>query len=258
MRTLVRNGRLGKVWRVHSRMDQGGAHTLEAGAAGGLLHDLGNHVVDQMICLLGSVASVDAQLDVVDLPEGPTDAGFTITLRHEDGAHSQVSASKLNHIDAREFRAYGDLGAYRSLTTDVQAQDIFAGKRPVHDLAAWGYEPEASWGTLHTAAEPERIPSEQGRYHDFYEAFEAAVRTGAPPPVTAEAGARTLAVLDAARLSSDQGRTVPSDNQASGPGERGTPRSVSDSSGRGASALSKPGPSPGNPAAGTCRSRAPS
>lgn len=208
LKKVIGDGRLGRIWRIHSRMDQDGAHTLEPGPSGGLLRDLGSHVVDQMIYLLGPVASVDAQLDIVDLPEGPTDASFTITLRHENGAHSHVSASKLNHIDARELRAYGDAGCYVSQTTDIQAQDIFAGKRPAGDLAAWGYEPEANWGTLFTASGAERIPSEQGRYHDYYAAFARAIRDSTPPPVTAGTGARTLAVLDAARQSAAEGRSI--------------------------------------------------
>ena len=208
LRKVIADGRLGKVWRIESRMDQDGAHTLEPGPTGGLLRDLGSHVVDQMIYLLGPVAVVDAQMDLVDLPQGLTDASFTITLRHHSGAHSHVSASKLNHIDARELRAYGDLGAYVSSTTDVQAQDIFAGKRPAHDLSAWGYEPSANWGTLYSGADAEIVPSEQGRYHDYYEAFEHAVRTSTAPPVTAAEGARTLAVLDAARKSAAEGRSI--------------------------------------------------
>ena len=208
LRKVILDGRIGKVWRIHSRMDQDSPQTLEAGPTGGLLRDLGSHVVDQMIYLLGPVAAVDAQLDMVELPEGPTDASFTITLRHESGAHSHLSASKLNHIDARELRAYGDQGTYVSSTTDIQAQDIFAGKRPANDPAHWGFEPEANWGTLFTAAGTERIPSEQGRYHDYYEAFARAVADGTPPPVTAETGARTLAVLDAARQSAAEGRSI--------------------------------------------------
>ena len=208
MKKVIDDGRIGKVWRIESRMDQDSPQTLEAGPTGGLLRDLGSHVVDQMIHLLGPVETVDAQLDMIDLPEGPTDASFSMTLRHEGGAHSHLSACKLNHIDDRELRAIGDLGSYVSRTIDIQAQDLFAGKRPADDLAAWGYEPEANWGTLRTSAGSKRIPSEQGRYHDYYEAFARAVRTRTPPPVTAETGALTLAVLDAARQSAVQGRSI--------------------------------------------------
>ena len=172
------------------------------------MRDLGSHVVDQMVYLLGPVETVDAQLDHHEMENGLTDVGFTITLRHENGTHSHLSASKMNYIEARELRAYGDKGSYRSLTTDIQAQDIFAGKRPIDDLASWGYEPETNWGILRSAAGEKIIPSEQGRYHDYYEAFSQAVIEGTPPPVTAEQGALTLAVLDAARRSAQECRSV--------------------------------------------------
>jgi len=90
----------------------------------------------------------------------------------------------------------------------VQAKDIFAGRRPVDDLKGWGREPEANWGTLYSASDRALIPSEQGRYHDYYEAFATAVRTGVAPPVTAAEGARTLAVLDAARQSAAENRSI--------------------------------------------------
>jgi predicted dehydrogenase len=54
LRKVIVDGRLGRVWRIESRMDQDGAHTLEPGPTGGLLRDIGSHVVDQMIYLLAS------------------------------------------------------------------------------------------------------------------------------------------------------------------------------------------------------------
>lgn len=199
---------LGPLWRVHSRMDFDDPATLEAGPTGGLLRDLGSHLVDQMIWLLGPVTEVDAQMDYLDLPEGPTDAGFTITLRHEGGTHSHINASKCNFLNLRELRALGGEGSFVSQSTDVQAQQIFAGKRPAADPENWGFEPESNWGVLRTSDGARQVPSEQGRYHDYYDAFAAAVREGSEPPVTAKQGARTLAVLDAARESATSGRSV--------------------------------------------------
>ena len=49
LRKVIPDGRLGKVWRFDSRMDQDGAHTLEPGPTGGLLRDLSSYVFDQMI-----------------------------------------------------------------------------------------------------------------------------------------------------------------------------------------------------------------
>lgn len=208
LRKLILDGKLGDIRRIESRMDQDSPETLEAGPTGGLLRDLGSHVVDQMLYLLGPVKAVDAQMDVVELAEGETDVSFTITLRHENGAHSHLSASKSNYIDCRELRAYGSLGSYVVSSVDVQAQDIFAGKRPADNPGTWGFEPESNWGTLYSAQGAVRVAAEQGRYHDYYEAFAEAVRTGNPAPVTAEAGAVTLAILDAARRSAKEGRSI--------------------------------------------------
>ena len=168
--SVIDSGRLGGLWRVHSRFDLDDPDTLEAGPGGGLLRDIGSHVVDQMIWLLGDVRSVNAHLDWIELPEGRTDASFLIDLEHTNGVRSTVESSKANHIEARELRAYGSEGSYRALGTDVQAQAIFAGRRPVDDLEEWGYEEPARWGLLSTAAGEVSVPSEQGRYQDFYTA----------------------------------------------------------------------------------------
>ncbi|MBV7397217.1 Gfo/Idh/MocA family protein [Mameliella sediminis] len=208
LRKLIADGRLGRVWRIHNRMDFDDPATLEPGPTGGLLRDLGSHLVDQMLYLNGPVQSVFTHLDHVDLPEGRTNASFTLTLNHKNGTMSEVSATKLNHYSLRELRAYGDKGAYVSHSTDVQAQSIFAGKRPAEEPETWGYEPQTNWGTLYNAEGATRIPSEQGRYHDYYEAFAQAVRDGTPPPVSGTEGTRVLAVLDAARESAETGRSV--------------------------------------------------
>lgn len=205
---LIADNELGQIWRVHNQMDFDDQATLESGPTGGLLRDLGSHLVDQMFWLLGPVNEVDAQLDNVTLKEGQTDASFTMVLRHGSGAHSHIPASKLNHYSCRELRACGENGAYVSHSSDIQAQSIFAGRRPADDLSAWGYEPETHWGTLYGSTGSKRIRSEQGRYHDYYEAFERAVREGMAAPVSALEGTRTLAVLDAARQSALEGRSI--------------------------------------------------
>lgn len=208
LRRVLTEGRIGDLWRFHSRMDFDDPATIEAGPTGGLLRDLGSHLVDQAIWLAGPVTSVYANLDIVTLKEGETDAGFVLTLRHKNGVVSHLSASKLNQMNARELRAYGSAGGYVSRGTDVQAQAIFAGKRPADDLEGWGYEQPDRLGRVFTKDGEREVASEQGKYHAYYEAFAEAVRTGGRPPVTAEDAIATLAVLDAARLSATEGRVA--------------------------------------------------
>ncbi len=211
IRTLKRvldEGGVGDLWRIHARMDQDAPSDVTAGHGRGNLLDLGSHLVDQMLWLLGPVTSVDAHVDWVDLPEGRSDGGFTISLRHASGATSHVESSKLGHIAARELRAYGSKGSYAARGTDVQEKAIISGRRPVHEPDSWGYEDPARWGVLSTAAGEERIPSAQGRWQDLYTRFAAAIRGQGEPPVPASEAVRTLEVLDAARQSAVRGESV--------------------------------------------------
>ena len=65
LRGVLQSGALGRLWRVHSRFDLDDPNTLEGGPTGGLLRDLGSHLVDQMLWLLGPAVAVTAHLDEV-------------------------------------------------------------------------------------------------------------------------------------------------------------------------------------------------
>jgi predicted dehydrogenase len=205
---VLESAELGELWGVESRMDQANAATLEIGPDAGLLRDLGSHLVDQMLWLLGPARTVYGELDHVEPAGGRTDCRFALSLTHADGVHSRVSASKINYLEDRELRAYGSAGCYLARSTDVQAQAVFAGRRPADEGDAWGYDDEEHWGTLHTAAGSVSVPSEQGAYQDYYTRFAAALRGDGDFPVPAEQAVHTLEVLDAARASAEQNRVL--------------------------------------------------
>ena len=58
LKKLLIQQRLGRVWRLHNRMDLDDPATLEGGPTGGLLRDMGSHLVDQALWLLGPVTMV--------------------------------------------------------------------------------------------------------------------------------------------------------------------------------------------------------
>ncbi|GAA1332047.1 Gfo/Idh/MocA family oxidoreductase [Brachybacterium rhamnosum] len=183
LRGVLGSGRLGEIWRVHSRFD---LDQPEAGPDGGLLRDLGTHLVDQMMWLLGPVSSVHAQWDEVELPAGRTDAAFVLSLRHDSGVTSCVSSTKLTHLRERTLRAYGSAGSYVVTSADVQAEAVAAGRHPAEERAGWGFDDPSRAGLLRTAAGEERVPSVQGDYAAFYEQFARACAGEGPhrPPRT--------------------------------------------------------------------------
>jgi len=208
LKMVLDAGSVGEVWRFESRFELDDPASLEAGPTGGLLRDLGSHLIDQALWLFGPATAVSANLDWSDLAEGRTDAGFVVTLTHASGTHSHLSASKVNRLIAKELWVLGSAGSYVSRQTDAQTQAVLAGKRPADDPARWGYEREELWGELSTAQGRVRVPSAQGAHFKFYEQFAAAVAGTGPQPVPASEAIATIRALDAARVSALEGLTV--------------------------------------------------
>lgn len=207
-RGVVDSGRLGRLQGLDLRLDLDEPGTVESGPQGGLLRDLGSHVVDQALQLLGPVSTVWATLDSESRPEGETNVRFLLVLGHTNGATSRVSASKVDHLSSKEIRVYGTDGAYVSDFTDVQAEAVKAGRRPADDRATWGVEDESRWGVLRTADGTETVPSAQGDYTCYYDRFADAVAHDGPGPVPGPEGVEVLRVLDAVAVSAREGRTV--------------------------------------------------
>lgn len=207
-RAVIASRRLGTIQRLDLRLDQDDPATLERGPEGGLLRDLGSHVIDQALFLLGPAASVSAIIDYSDDEHGKTDTAFALAIRHVSGAHSHVSSSKVHRLDSRELRLLGTDGTYVSNYSDVQIDALRSGLDPSVDRATWGFEHRERWGELRNADGFRSVPSEQGDYTRFYDEFATAVFSGLAGPVPGQQGVAVVALIDAARTGSDEGRTV--------------------------------------------------
>ena len=174
LRALLDSRRLGTVSRFHSRMDQGDGSTMEGGPSGGLLRDLGSHVIDQALWLFGPAAARVRDAGVDRYPAGtdrllvrdqssPTAAGLS---SHAVGLQTQLPPTE------RELRVYGSLGSYLARSVDVQARDAISGLRPVDDREQGGVASQKSaWGSLNTAAGLGRGAGRAGRLHRLLRAF---------------------------------------------------------------------------------------
>lgn len=199
---VLDSGDLGQLWRVVSRMDQDNFATVHAGRGNGLLLDLGTHLIDQLVWLLGPVATVSAQLYWVDLPEGRAEAAFLVNLVHVSGVVSTVESTKAHRLAVRELRALGTKGSYSAASgTDVQERDIKAGIHPTANPETWGYEPSDAWGDLVVGDTVVKVPSAQGRWHELYEQFAGAARGAGPQPVPATEALHVLDIIEGAKAS---------------------------------------------------------
>lgn len=212
VRALMADGALGAVHRFESHYDRWRPavrdNWRENGApedAGGLLFDLGAHLIDQAVQLFGPVAGVYAELDR-RRPGTQTDDDVLVALRHEDGTRSQLWASVVTALPGPRFRVLGDRAAYAVDGLDGQEAALRAGHRP--GGPGWGEAPESSWGELGTPGDVRRVPTRAGAYPEFYRGVEAALRTGAPMPVDPASSVYVLEVIEAALASHRTGGVV--------------------------------------------------
>ena len=213
LRRLLEEGRLGKVLRYESRFERWRPALSEPRAwretsppevGGGILLDLGSHLVDQAVILFGEVERVYAEVE--NQRGGSADDDVFLALEHGSGVRSHLWASQLAASPGPRLRVLGDRAAYVINDVDGQEQALVSGARPGDK--GWGAEPREKWGRLISEQGSEPIASESGDWPRFYSQLERALRQGSPPPVDARDAITGLEILDAARRSASTGTVV--------------------------------------------------
>lgn len=211
VRDLVEAGRLGSVHRLTSRFDRwvpdpdSNWRDDDPESGGGLLLDLGSHLVDQAIRLLGPIASVYCELKTLT-PGRRSDDDVFISLVHDSDATSHLYASSLEGEPTTRFHVSGSKGAYVKEGKDAQEQRLMAGTTVVPGQT--GKEPPQAWGSIFRGAQVESVETVTGDWSTFYRRLLAHLTEGAPNPVTGEEACEVLGVLDAARVSARTGAVV--------------------------------------------------
>jgi predicted dehydrogenase len=205
VRRLIEEQALGKVHRFESRFERwrptrkDGWRELSAPEeAGGLLFDLGTHLIDQALSLFGPVTDVYAEIDK-RRPDVAVDDDVFLALAHTSGVRSHLWASVVTAQEGPRFRVLGDRAAYTKFGMDVQEDALRRGERP--GAQHWGVEPPEQYGLLGVGDEVRPVPTERGDYREFYVGVVRSLREGAPPPVDVSDAIATLEVIEQARRS---------------------------------------------------------
>ena len=174
---------------------------------GGLLFDLGSHLIDQACALFGSPSSVYCELDK-RRADVETDDDCFIALSFASGVRAHLWASVLCRIKGPRYRVSGHQGSFEKYGMDPQEDALRAGLRPSAQIDGqnlnWGEDTKSNWGNVFTQmnglAVHGQVETLPGDYCSYYQKILAALR-GFPfvaAPVVAEDAYQTALIIEAA------------------------------------------------------------
>ena len=208
-REVIASGVLGRITRYEARMDRyrpqprsGAWRELpEPNEGGGLLLDLGTHLIDQAMQLFGWPRRVYAEVEHRRPGSQVDDDTFVALEFNELRAHLWMSY--VARLPGPAVRLHGLNGSYEKFAGDPQEQALSGGQRPGE--LTWGIESPDNWGRLSASIAglhvDGRIESQPGAYQTFYAEMRDALHSGGPPPVDPEDAIGVLRVIEAARAS---------------------------------------------------------
>lgn len=201
-RRLLAQERLGPVHRLESRFTrfrpQVQQRWRERPGVGGVLLDLGTHLVDQAVHLLGPVTAVYAEVRV-RRGGALVDDDCLLVLTHASGASSVLWCSAAAPWTGPRLVLQGSRAGWVKEGLDGQEEAQRRGAVPAA-------EPD---GTLWDEQGAHPVPSLPGDWAAYYRAFAAAVRGEGELPVDPSDAVGVLQVLEAAVRSSETGAVVP-------------------------------------------------
>ncbi|MFY4773509.1 oxidoreductase [Metabacillus sp. RGM 3146] len=174
----------------------------------GILYDLGSHLIDQAVVLFGMPKAITAEIRN-ERKVTNTDDAFDIRL-HYDQLTATLKASMLVKEQGPHFQIHGTKGSFIKYGMDPQENALRAGSLPSDP--GFGEDSEGNWGLLNSEVGRlqyrGKVQTLKGSYQSFYENICQAIKDSRDPAVTAEQAAQTIKLIELARQSSLDGRTI--------------------------------------------------
>ena len=198
---LVNEHALGNIYSFESRFEwwkpQGFGNWRDLAnisQGGGLLFDLGSHLIDQAIQLFGPVIESYAELARHAPPLSDADEDSFISLIHENGIRSRLWMNGSAARQGARFHLLGSDAAFTKFGLDNQELMLSRGISP--DAQDYGVEPKESWGMFGLQKESKAVVTERGNYPAFYRELASALFSGTTLPVDAESSLAVLEVIE--------------------------------------------------------------
>ncbi|MHA7305565.1 Gfo/Idh/MocA family protein [Arthrobacter sp. TMN-49] len=203
LKKLLAQGRLGQVRRFESRLERWQPSITkewkakaDVAAGGGVLFDLGIHLIDQALELFGPAKRVYGEV-AARRSEEPADDDVFVALEHGGGVISHLWMSLNAPQPGPRLRVVGSEATYTKRHADVQESQLLAGILPGDPR--YGVDPSENWGVLGRDGALEPVPTEQASFGRFYELLADALLRGGDVPVNPADSVAALRVIEEVR-----------------------------------------------------------
>lgn len=211
LQQVIATGELGHIVHFESHFDRYRPQVRarwreQAGAGSGLWYDLGAHLIDQVLQILGMPETI--ALDLANQRQGAaTDDWFHAVLRYGQ-SRCILHGSALVAVPAPRFTVHGSLGSFTKLGLDPQEDHLKSGIRP--PAPGWGEDPlTATLSVWHDGVCCTReLTCIAGDYLAYYSAVRDAICGLGPNPVTADEGIAVMGLLELGLQSARAGHVL--------------------------------------------------
>lgn len=200
VRRLVEAGVLGTVRRFESRFEwwkpapQAGWKTqTPVSEGGGILYDLGTHLIDQALQLFGPVDEVYSEVRTSRI-DGAADDDSFVALTHASGVISHLWMSSVAPQFGPRFHLLGSEAGFTCWGLDGQEPTLKAGALPTEP--DFGLTVEENWGIVGADGDWHAQPTERGDYAGFYRGLADALLRGRPVPVDPADAVHVLELIE--------------------------------------------------------------
>lgn len=209
VRKLLNNKVLGKVKVFESRFDRfrpivGQKWKENKGSGTGVWHDLGSHLVDQVLVLFGLPLSVTGKC--IALRDNAEAIDYFSVQLHYEGFEVILSSSPYAVGKTPRFNIQGTKASF--VKQGVDPQELQLKHRVNPNSIKFGREDESQYGVLLTESTNKTVVTEMGNYGQYYIEIAQAINTQTPAPVSANDGVQVMKIIELALLSCQSERTL--------------------------------------------------
>lgn len=210
VKKILQDNRLGVIRSAHMHWSRYRpdirARWREDGSAGsGIWYDLGPHLLDQALQLFGMPEAISARIR--PLRPGSQSPDYAHIQLHYPEREIHLHTSPYRTAPNARFILEGERATFIKHGLDPQESQLKQGLTP--NDPAFGEELPEHYGTLHHPdGTAETIPTERGRFGDYYANLAAALRGTAALAVQAHEALAVMQLLEYAQRSAQEHRTL--------------------------------------------------